>query len=67
MPDSIAIATFTLTLNECGDVMLLQDSGSTNLGGKEVACAEICRFLAEIDWVTFEPTLPVESQLSDPG
>ncbi len=41
---------FTLRLNERGDVMLIRDAASINLGLREGACEEMCRFLTEMDF-----------------
>ncbi len=43
-------APFTLKLNERDEVVLIEDDLRIWLGAKDAACAEMCRFLAAINY-----------------
>ena len=43
-------APFTLTLNERGEVVMIDGDGRAVLGPKDAVCEELCRFLAEVDF-----------------
>lgn len=47
---------FTLTLNERDEVIMIREGGSMNLGLRDGACEEMCRFLAERDFGDCKPT-----------
>ena len=42
--------TFHAILSEQGQVVILVGADRINLGARHAACAEMCRFLAEIDF-----------------
>jgi hypothetical protein len=41
-------APFALKLSEQGEVIILVGADRINLGSREAACQEMCRFLAEV-------------------
>jgi hypothetical protein len=43
-------ANFKLALNERDEVVLIDGDGRTVLGKKDQVCAEMCRFLVEVDY-----------------
>ena len=43
-------AWFSLKLDERGNVVLLLNGDRIQLGPKEAACNEMCRFLTELDY-----------------
>jgi hypothetical protein len=43
-------AAFTLKLSEAGEVVILVGADRINLGPRDSACEELCRFLAEVDY-----------------
>ncbi len=47
---------FTFKLNERGEVIMIRDGGSINLGPRDGACEEMCRFLAEVEFGDCAPT-----------
>lgn len=42
--------SFALKLSEQGEVIILVGADRINLGSRDAACQEMCRFLSEVDF-----------------